>query len=196
MSKNGIIQEYNEEMKVGIIIENIALMLSRRRDAKGTFKEYSEQFKSNLTSNTTTFNKGDNMVKIVVTFDKVKKIDRFEEDNLFTNNPNEYIIYVVQCASPKIIKMFDCASNSEIVFVSEVLADRMDHVTQPNVILLSEEEQQMIKDEYHATEHNLQKIRHGTDALARYYQLKKGEIVEFNSASECSGISVRYRICY
>lgn len=196
MSKDRIVYEYNEEMKTDIIIENIGLMLSRRRDSKGTFEEYFEQFKSNLQGNTTTFTKGENIVKIFITFDKIKKIDRFEEENLFTNNLNEYIIYVVQSASPKIIKMFDDASNSEIVFVSEVLVDRMNHVTQPNVILLSEEEQQQIKDEYHVTEHNLQKIRHGTDALARYYQLKKGEIVEFNSASECSGISVRYRICY
>lgn len=195
MSKNQIIDEYNEEMKVDIIIENIALMLSRRRNSIATFKDFSNQFKSNLTGTTTSFSKDDYSIDIHINFNKVTKIDKFEEDILFTNDPNKYIIYVVHGALPKIIKMFDSASNSELVFVSEVMADRMDHITQPIVVLLSEEDQELVKQEYHATSSNLPKIRHGTDAVARYYQLEKGEIVEFNEASEGSGIRVNYRIC-
>ena len=194
MSNNYSIDEYNLDSKIKIIFENTARMFSRRRMYKSlSFEEIYTQFKSNQNGEHTYYSNNENTIEIYLNFDKVTKMGS-EEDNMFTNDESKYILYIVGASTPKIIKTFDQEKNSEMAFVDEMLSDRADHVTNPQIELLSAEEQEDVIRDYQLNLRDLPEFKFGTSALARYYQLKKGEIVRIISASEC-GLSIRYRVC-
>lgn len=195
MSQDFLNDEYNEQSKIKIMVGNIALMLSRRRAYSSiSFEDIEKQFQNNI-NGYSTFYKDDNItIEVYVTFCKLTKIDKSDEDKYFTSSSDTYKILVADMASPKVVNIFDSASNSELIFIREVMSDRDDHVSNPTFILLSEEEQQQVIKEYNIEPGHLPEIKFGTDAMARYYQLKRNEIVEINSPSE-AGYSIRYRIC-
>ena len=195
MSQDFMNDEYNEESKIRIMVENVALMLSRRKMySELSFEDIRTQFLENINGYSTSYNDGTNIIEIYLTFCKITKVDKSDEDKYFTSDTNRYKILIAEMASPKVINMFDVASNSELVFIREVMSDRADHVSNPTLILLTEEQQSQVIKEYNLEPGHLPEIKFGTGALARYYQLKRGEIVEINSPSE-AGYSIRYRIC-
>jgi len=187
--------EYNEESKIRIMVENTALMLSRRKMYSHlSFEDIRSQFLENINGYSTSYTNNKETIEVYLTFCKLTKIDKSDEDKYFTNDPSKYKILIVDMASPKVINMFDVASNSELVFIREMMADRADHVSNPTLILLSDEEQEQVIKEYNIEPGHLPEFKFGTDAIARYYQLKRGEICEMNSPSE-AGYSIRYRLC-
>jgi DNA-directed RNA polymerase subunit H (RpoH/RPB5) len=195
MSQDYMNDEYNEESKIRIMVENTALMLSRRKMYSHlSFEDIRSQFLENINGYSTSYTNNKETIEVYLTFCKLTKIDKSDEDKYFTNDPSKYKILIVDMASPKVINMFDVASNSELVFIREMMADRADHVSNPTLILLSDEEQEQVIKEYNIEPGHLPEFKFGTDAIARYYQLKRGEICEMNSPSE-AGYSIRYRLC-
>ena len=195
MSQDFMNDEYNEESKIRIMVENVALMLSRRKMHHNlSFENIKSQFLENINGYSTSYSDDVNTIEVYLTFCKITKIDKSDEDKYFTSDMNKYKILIAEMASPKVINMFDIADNSELVFIKEVMSDRADHASNPSVILLTEEQQAQVMIEYNIEPGQLPEIKFGTCALARYYQLKRGEIVEINSPSE-AGYSIRYRIC-
>lgn len=196
MNKNQLLDEYNESSKIDVMLDNIARMLSRRkRFSHHRYEDILDQFRKSADKGYAIFNRDSDTIKVYIIFDKITKIDKSDETKLFSDDPNTYTIYVVNMASPKVIGIFDSINNSELVFIREVMIDRANHISNPQIVLLSDEQQDQVKQEYNIVANNLPEIKHGTDALARYYQLAKGEIFEIVTPSETSGYSIEYRIC-
>lgn len=188
--------EYNEESKTLLILENIAKMLSRRRMYMDiAFEDMQKQFINNLQGNQTFFDNNEKRIQISVTFDELKKFDKSEERDYVNLQENIYKILVVSRATTRILSFFDKQPNSEILFVSEMLVDRADHITNPTFILLSQDEQEQVRKEFNMTDDNFPVIKYKVDTMAKYFQLSYGEIIEVNRPSETAGIRVSYSIC-
>jgi len=195
MNQDYLNDEYNEESKMLIMAKNVALMLSRRKVYMHlSVQDITDQFLKNINGAYTYFVKDDYKIELYITFYKITKIDKTEEENYFSDNENTYKILIAQMASPKMVKMFDNAKNSELVFTKEVMSDRADHVSNPMILLLTDEQQLQVIKEYNIELGHLPEIKYGTDPMARYYQLQRNEIIEINSPSE-AGYSIRYRVC-
>lgn len=188
--------EYNEESKILIVMENVAKMVSKRRNYLHIpFDEIYQQFIKNLQTNQTFYDNGEKRIQLVITFDKLKKFDKSEEKDYINDSETVYKILVVAKATARIIAFFERQQSSELVFVSDVLTDRSEHVTNPLFILLSKEEQEKVKEEFNMSNDNFPVIKWRVDPMANYYQLEYEEIVEINRPSETSGIRVSYSIC-
>jgi DNA-directed RNA polymerase subunit H (RpoH/RPB5) len=159
------------------------------------FNKMHKQFIDNLVGNQTVFSNSGSVIHVTVTFTDFKKFDKTEEHK-YTNIPdNVYKILVSARATSRIISFFDKQQNAEILFVSDMLVDRYEHITNPTFILLSQEEQDQVRKEFNMTDDNFPVIKYNVDPMARYFQLSYGEIVEINRPSETAGIRVSYSIC-
>jgi DNA-directed RNA polymerase subunit H (RpoH/RPB5) len=72
--------------------------------------------------------------------------------------------------------------------------NKIEHIFVPKHIVLTAEEQQQLKDEYGFKRNEIGKIKQ-SDPIARYYNLKPGEIIAIERPSRTSGISMYYRVC-
>ena len=188
--------EYNEESKILLIMENVAKMLSKRRAYFHiSFEVMHQQFIDNLKGEQTYYDNGEKRINLAITFDKLKKFDKNEEKDYNNNSVNTYKILVATKATARIIAFFEKQHSSELIFVSEVLSDRSEHITNPLFILLSKEDQERVKQEFNMSDDNFPVIKYGIDPMYRYYRFEYGEIIEINRASETSGIRVSYSIC-
>jgi DNA-directed RNA polymerase subunit H (RpoH/RPB5) len=188
--------EYNEESKIMIIIENVAKMLSKRRAFLHIpFATLHKQFLDNLKTDQTFFDNDEQRINLAITFEKLKKFDKYEEKDYINNSPNVYKILVAAKATARIISFFEKQQSSELIFVSDVLSDRSEHITNPLFILLSKEDQERVKQEFNMSDENFPVIKYGIDPMYHYYQFEYGEIIEINRASETAGIRVSYSIC-
>lgn len=189
--------EYNENGKIKIMLENTAKMMSHRRIFKSlSFEQIYKSFTSNLDQNKTFYDDGEYKIAVILSLKKIKNIDKDDDINYFLNTlyPSFYNIIVVKKASPKVVMQIEAMKNVELVYDDDIMVSTIENVFVPEHILLSEEEQEQVKAEYYAGNKSFGLILKDK-AIARYYNLKIGEIVEINRASITSGDSVYYRIC-
>ena len=190
----------NESGKIQVMLEHTADMLSDRRAYKDdcTFEDIHKSFVDNLVGNQTYFDNGTHQIDVYITLDKLKKIDKTDElANFLTTNTDHYKVIIFKKATPKLVSYFNNRVRSELVLNSEVMSSRSKFILNPKYRLLSQEEQDQIKDEYKlgykSDNKNLCVIKKD-DPMSRYYRLQPEEIIEIDRSSITSGHSIMYRV--
>jgi DNA-directed RNA polymerase subunit H (RpoH/RPB5) len=185
--------EYNEEGIKTLIFENTAKMLAARKDV--VYEPIFEQFKKNFDNDSTWFRNGDEKIAIKLLFRKITTIRKIEDiDDFLDKYKDHYKIIIVSKITPKAYKQFIEYDNLEVFFSDDLLVNKIDHIFVPKHIVLSQEEQDQIRKEYGFKRIEIGIIKE-SDPIARYYNLKPGNIIRIERPSVNSGITVYFRQC-
>jgi DNA-directed RNA polymerase subunit H (RpoH/RPB5) len=187
---------YSEQQKNEIIIENFVKMLYNR----GYFEDsnLNDLIKSGINNfaNYETFIKYNNEVydlKIIPY--KLNTIKKSEDIESFLNSHiDNKKIFVIISGSTKIEKQLLEYNNTEVFNDVDLLVNIVDNNLVPKHILLSDEEGKNILTEYKLNKENLPRILSG-DRIAKYYNIKPGQIVKIIRPSITAGEEILYRIC-
>jgi DNA-directed RNA polymerase subunit H (RpoH/RPB5) len=187
---------YGGQEKNEIIIDNFAKMLYNR----GCFGDsnLNDLIKSGIRNfaNYETFIKYNNEVfhlKIIPyklnTIKKSEDIERFLDKHIDNKK-----IFVILSGSTKIEKQLLEYNNTEVFNDVDLMVNIVDNNLVPKHILLSDEEAKNILIEYKINKENLPRILSG-DRIAKYYNIKPGQIVKIIRPSITAGEEILYRVC-
>lgn len=193
--------EYNDEGIRNIIFENISKMLFNRHIIPSD-TDMNTQLVKNYDNNTSFYKSkpsdDDNHLKKVAVkllLRKITTINKVDDIDDFLDKYNDYYkIVVVSKITPKAHKQFLAYENIEVFGDDELLTNKIDHIFVPKHIILTAEQQEQIRKEYEFKRNEISKIKQ-SDPIARYYNLKVGQIIMIERPSITSGISINYRIC-
>jgi DNA-directed RNA polymerase subunit H (RpoH/RPB5) len=187
---------YSEQQKNEIIIENFVKMLYNRNYFVNS--NLDDLIKSGLKNfaNYETFVKYNNEVfhlKIVPY--KLNTIKKSEDIESFLNSHiDDKKIFAILSGSTKIEKQLLEYNNTEVFNDVDLLVNIIDNNLVPKHILLSDEEAKNILIEYKINKENLPRILSG-DRIAKYYNVKPGQIVKIIRPSITAGEEILYRVC-
>lgn len=192
--------EYNEDGKKKLFFENIAKMIANRsKKETSEINEYTQevfsQFKNNYDNDITFYRNGSTKIAIKLLLRKITTIRKVEDiEDFLDKYKDHYKLIIVSKITPKAYKQFLEYDNLEVFFDDDFLINKIDHIFVPKHIILSKEEQDQIKKEYGFKRIEIGIIKQ-SDPIARYYNVKPGEIIAIERASKNSGIAVYYRHC-
>jgi DNA-directed RNA polymerase subunit H (RpoH/RPB5) len=183
---------YNDIEKNEVIIENFVKMLYNRNyfindNLKDLIKNAIKNFNNNET-----FIKNYYLKIIPYKFNTIKKSEDIEE--FLEKYINEKKILVVPIGSTKVEKQLLDYNNTEVFYEVDLLVNIVDNNLVPKHIILSDEEANDILKEYKINKENLPRILSG-DRIAKYYNVKPGQIVKIIRPSITAGNEIVYRIC-
>ncbi|MEN2498482.1 MAG: DNA-directed RNA polymerases I, II, and III subunit RPABC1 [Marteilia pararefringens] len=97
-------------------------------------------------------------------------------------------------AAKQAITELDSQFNFEFFTEKDLIINITDHCLQPKFRLMTAEEKKSICQKYKISESQLPKIQQ-SDPLARYFGLKKGDVLNIVRTSQTAGRYTTYRIC-
>lgn len=124
----------------------------------------------------------------ITTIKKIQGLDTFLQ---LSNGQNR--LFIADNINQKAYKQFIELNNTEIFFEYELLINIIDHDLQPKFEVLDVKEKKDFLEEYDITKRQMSKMR-SIDPIARYYNLKAGDIVRIVRPSSTSGLGFHYRI--
>lgn len=112
-------------------------------------------------------------------------LDKYIDDKKF---------FIVLAGSTKIEKQLLEYNNTEVFNDEDLLVNIVDNNLVPKHILLSDDEASNILIEYKINKENLPRI-FSVDRIAKYYNIKPGQIVKIIRPSITAGEEIIYRVC-
>ncbi len=111
-----------------------------------------------------------------------------------SKHDSEYKILIVQDINQKSENTIESYSTqSEVFKISQLMINIVDHVLVPKHIVLSKEETDAVLEAYRAKKRDMMLIK-TTDAVAKYYNMKPGEIVKIIRPSVMTVEAPAYRL--
>jgi DNA-directed RNA polymerase subunit H (RpoH/RPB5) len=187
---------YNDQQKNEIIIENFTKMLYNR----GCFVDsnLNDLIKSGIHNfaNYETFIKYNNEAfRLKIIPYKLNTIKKSEDIEKFLDSfEADKKIFVILSGSTKIEKQLLEYNNTEVFNDVDLMVNIVENNLVPKHILLSDEEAKNILIEYKINKENLPRILSG-DRIAKYYNIKPGQIVKIIRPSITAGEEILYRVC-
>jgi len=188
----------NDDKILKIVLTNLIYMLTERgilkkenvdKNIKNILNDISEEKIFKIKSETS--NAIYNIMIVNGKISTVNKIIGFDNFINLSNNQNR--IFIGNNISQKAFKQFLEKKNSEVFFEKDLMIDIIKHKYQPKFKLLSDEEkQQKLKDYNIETKFESKML--STDAVARYFNAKPGDIFRIKRPSTFSGESFHYRL--
>ena len=197
MNKNKIISielTYNE--KIIKVIQNIIKMIFERKQLYSSvnFDEIFDLAIKNhdINNNIIKFSLDNTnfVIKIInrtITGKKIEDIEQFIDIY-----KNDYKFLIVQSINLKNVDLLNKITNLEIFTIDELLVNIIEHHLVPKHRLLTNDEKELLLQEYDIKTKNLARI-YITDPIARYYNAKIGDIMEIERYTPNSGKSIIYR---
>lgn len=191
--------EKNEEDIRRIVLKNIVKMITERGYLN---KEDYKKNKSNLINQNNddlyTIGLNNNTGLTVKIFNqKITGISKQSNINEFLHkNKDVNRIIIVKSITTKAVQYIKSTYPSTEVFLeNELLINLVDNILVPRYEVLerNSENYKTFFEQYQSKKRQMPRV-HVTDPLARYYNLKKGDIVRIIRPSETSAVSIGYRI--
>ena len=188
----------NDDKILKIVLTNLIYMLTERgilknenveKNIKNIINDISEEkiFKIKSETSNTTYN-------VMIVNGKISTVNKIIGfDNFINLSNNQNRIFIGNNISQKAFKQFLEKKNSEVFFEKDLMIDIIKHKYQPKFQLLSDEEKQQKLNDYNI-ENKFESKMLSTDAIARYFNAKPGDIFRIKRPSTFSGESFHYRL--
>lgn len=188
--------EYDEKQKKNVIIKNWIKMLFNRNWITGNLAQTIQNTESTFNDNDVVTVKGvDTTYTLKFLFRKISSVRKDDDiEDFLDNNRKNYKFFVVSNISNKAQKQLLENSNVEVFTDDELLENIIDNILVPEHIVLSETEAQEYRNEYKIKNSDIPRI-FTTDPIAKYYNIKPGQLVKIIRPSLTSGEEVALRIC-
>ena len=187
---------YSEQQKNEIIIENFVRMLHNRNYfVNSNLDNLIKSGIKNFANYETSVSHNNQLFHLKIIPYKLNTINKSEDIESFLNNYiNDKKIFAIISGSTKIEKQLLEFNNTEVFNDVDLLVNIIDNNLVPKHILLSDEEANNILIEYKINKDNLPRIFSG-DRIAKYYNVKPGQIVKIIRPSITAGEEIIYRVC-
>lgn len=189
----------SENDKTNIIINNILLMLSNRIyiDKNGDKQPLINLNDNNIKDKgegtyVIIANNGDKYA-IKIIFQKITAIGKQSVISEFFREYDSYKKIIVANDYNNKILTYVTSHHTQIFRENALLQDIISNENQPKFELLSPSEMEQVKTEYNITDYTTNKILK-SDPVAKYFALKKGDIIRIIRPSPVSGQAIAYRI--
>lgn len=195
MTNNDLISlTYSEEELKVIILTNLIKMLIERKQIKSNdINSYVKTLIKNFNEYNESEIKIDNdIIKIKFITYKLNSIKKISDIENFMND-NLYKFIIVSNIQNKALKQLQEYKNTEVFYDYELKINLIDNCLVPKHILLSDKEASDVIESYNLKPNNLKRLLI-TDPVAKYYNMKRGNIVRIERPSINSGYSIDYRI--
>jgi DNA-directed RNA polymerase subunit H (RpoH/RPB5) len=194
ITPNLITIEMDDNKKKKIVLENFIKMLTNRNILDKTKLEQNiADFIAQQNDDNVYQLKKQNICMLYYN-KKISNLNKNSEIGLFLQKYADKTKFaIVAFAQNKVISQINNVFKTEIFSINELLINIVDHIIVPQHILLSEEETQVVLDEYNARKRDMPKILK-SDPIVRYYNMPVGRICKIIRPSDTSGESVYYRL--
>jgi len=122
----------------------------------------------------------------------IRKVDEIED--FLDKNNSSYRFFVISQMANKAQKQLLEYNDVEVFTDEELLENIIENIYVPIHIVLSEEEATKYKDEYRLKNTDIQRI-FTTDPIAKYYNIKPGQLVKIIRPSLTAGEEIAFRLC-
>jgi len=180
---------------INTVLKNSIKMLINRGLLTGNYEKYFKDASSKVTSDLEFKIKEEKktyIVKFIYTkLTTIRKIPGIED---FLNaNKDAHKIIIVKDITQKAQKQFLEYPNTEVFWESELMINIVDCDVVPEHIVLTPEEKDKCMEDYQIKKKDMAHI-YASDPVARYYNMKVGDVVKILRPSITSGYAVTYRI--
>lgn len=186
--------EYDEKKKKHVIVANWIKMLYNRGWLMGNMNDMIAS--AQVSDNNTCHIQGPKTVYalkfIMRKISTVRKVDDIDE--FLDNNRQNYKFFVVTEMQSKAQKQLMEYENVEVFSDVELLVNIVDNYLVPVHIVLTDDEAQKYMDEYSLKKAEFPRIL-TTDPIAKYYNIKPGQLVKIIRPSITAGEEIALRIC-
>jgi DNA-directed RNA polymerase subunit H (RpoH/RPB5) len=187
--------------KLKIILNNVLTMLGNRiyidkNDNKQALLNPTDALKKIEDRGDGTYtiraNNGDNFA-IKIVFQKISATGKQSVVSEFFKEYAQYKKIIIARDFNNKIADYVSKHHTQIFKEATLLDNIIDYRDQPRFELLSPREMEAFKAEYNATDYTTKKILR-SDPIAKYYALRKGDIIRIIRPSPTSGEAIDYRI--
>lgn len=125
---------------------------------------------------------------------KVTAVNKsFGVNEFIQNYPNHHKIIIIKAISKKAEQQFTRDESVEVFLEHDLMINIVDHILVPHHELLSNDEVLVFYDKFNCKKKNMPRIQN-TDPVAKYYNMKVGQICRIIRPSEKSGFATTYRL--